>query len=64
MSDADMTSSSFSPVPTANGSHTAIDRIGAVFAASFSEWRNARAVELEAHLDPARQLEAAVVLLH
>lgn len=37
--------------------------MGAVFAASFSEWRNARAVELEAHLDPARQLEAAVVLL-
>jgi membrane protein len=37
--------------------------MGAVFAASFSEWRSARAVDVEAHLDPARKLEAAVVLL-
>lgn len=37
--------------------------LGAVFAASFSEWRSARAVDVEVQLNPARKLEAAVVLL-
>lgn len=37
--------------------------IGAVFAASFPEWRNARTVVTGVHLDPARRLEAAVVVL-
>ena len=37
--------------------------VGAVFAASFPEWRNARAHGIDIRLDPARRLEAAVVLL-
>lgn len=37
--------------------------IGAVFAASFSEWRNAHSVDVDADFAPARRLGAAVVVL-
>lgn len=37
--------------------------IGAVFAASFTEWRSIHLGQLDVRLDPPRRLEAAVVLL-
>lgn len=37
--------------------------IGAVFAASFTEWRSSKLSRIDVELDPPRRLEAAVVLL-